>query len=152
MQVSARVSATNSLWTLPWLSEHYKTPVWNQWDWYPIVQLELICRYRDISLQLSLSSDKDYPDYWAVQDAVSYIGGGYSELHGNPLLKPAQEYELKMTYILKSKYIFSAWFNHTKDYSVQTLYQSSDVWLKSTRHSILIISNKQEYKPLSHLR
>ena len=33
-------------------------------------------------LQLSLSSDKDYPDYWAVQDAVSYIGGGYSELHG----------------------------------------------------------------------
>lgn len=46
--------------------------------------------------------------------------------HGNPLLKPAQEYELKMTYILKSKYIFSAWFNHTKDYSVQTLYQSSE--------------------------
>ena len=82
----------------------------------------------------------------------SYIGGGYSELHGNPLLKPAQEYELKMTYILKSKYIFSAWFNHTKDYSVQTLYQSSDVWLKSTRHSILIISNKQVYKPLSRLR
>ena len=31
-----------------------------------------------------------------------------------------------MTYILKSKYIFSAWFNHTKDYSVQTLYQSSE--------------------------
>ena len=31
-----------------------------------------------------------------------------------------------MTYFLKSKYIFSAWFNHTKDYSVQTLYQSSE--------------------------
>lgn len=27
---------------------------------------------------------------------------------------------------MKSKYIFSAWFNHTKDYSVQTLYQSSE--------------------------
>lgn len=105
--------------------EHYKTPVWNQWDWYPIVNLNYMPSPGHI-LQLSLSSDKDYPDYWAVQDAVSYIGGGYSELHGNPLLKPAQEYELKMTYILKSKYIFSAWFNHTKDYSVQTLYQSSE--------------------------
>ena len=62
----------------------------------------------------------------AVQDAVSYIGGGYSELHGNPLLKPAQEYELKMTYILKSKYIFSAWFNHTKDYSITDAHQSSE--------------------------
>ena len=30
-----------------------------------------------------------------------------------------------MNYILKSKYIFSTWFSHTKDYSVQTLYQSS---------------------------
>lgn len=76
-------------------------------------------------LQLALSSDKHYPDYWAVQDAVSYIGGGYSEIHGNPLLKPAQSYEFQMNYILKSKYIFSTWFSHTKDYSVQTLYQSS---------------------------
>ena len=60
-----------------------------------------------------------------MQDAVSYIGGGYSEIHGNPLLKPAQSYEFQMNYILKSKYIFSTWFSHTKDYSVQTLYQSS---------------------------
>ena len=104
--------------------EHYKTLVWNQWDWYPTVNLSYMPAPGHI-LQLAVSSDKSYPDYWAVQDATSYIGGGYSELHGNPLLKPAQDYELKMTYILKSKYIFSAWFNHTKDYSTQTLYQSS---------------------------
>lgn len=105
--------------------EHYKTPVWNQWDWYPIVNLNYTPAPGHI-LQLSLSSDKDYPDYWAVQDAVSYIGGGYSEGHGNPLLKPAQEYQLQMTYALKGKYIFSTWFSHVKDYSVQTLYQSSE--------------------------
>lgn len=104
--------------------EHYKTPVWNQWDWYPTINLNYTPAPGHI-LQLALSSDKEYPGYWAVQDAISYIGGGYSEIHGNPLLKPAQSYDFKMTYILKNKYIFSAWFNHTKDYSVQTLYQSS---------------------------
>lgn len=104
--------------------EHYKTPVWNQWDWYPVVNLNYMPAPGHI-LQLALSSDKDYPGYWAVQDAISYLGGGYSEIHGSPFLKPAQDYELKMTYILKSKYIFSAWFNHIKDYSTQTLYQSS---------------------------
>lgn len=105
--------------------EHYKTPVWNQWDWYPTINLSYMPADGHV-LQLALSSNKDYPGYWAVQDAISYIGGGYSEIHGNPFLKPAQDYELKLTYILKSKYIFSAWFNHTKDYSVQTLYQSSE--------------------------
>lgn len=105
--------------------EHYKTPVWNQWDWYPTVNLSYTPASGHI-LQLSLSSDKDYPDYWAVQDAISYVGGGYSEIHGNPFLKPAQDYELKMTYILKGKYIFSTWFDHTQDYSTQTLYQSSE--------------------------
>ena len=104
--------------------EHYKSAVWNQWDWYPTLNLSYTPAAGHI-LQLALSSDKDYPDYWAVQDAVSYGGGGYSEMHGNPLLKPAQSYGVEMTYILKSKYIFSAWFNHTKDYSTQTLYQSS---------------------------
>ena len=104
--------------------ERYKTPVWNQWDWYPTVNLNYMPAPGHI-LQLALSSDKHYPDYWAVQDAVSYIGGGYSEIHGNPLLKPAQSYEFQMNYILKGKYIFSTWFSHTKDYSVQTLYQSS---------------------------
>ena len=104
--------------------ERYKTPVWNQWDWYPVVNLNYMPAPGHI-LQLALSSDKDYPEYWAVQDAVSYLGGGYSEIHGNPLLKPAQNYEFKANYILKNKYIFGAWFGHTKDYSVQTLYQSS---------------------------
>lgn len=103
--------------------EHYKTVVWNQWDIYPTINLTYIPVPGHI-FQLGLSSDKEYPGYWAVQDAISYIGGGYSEIHGNPFLKPAQSYELKMTYILKGKYIFSTWFNHTKDYSTQTLYQS----------------------------
>ena len=113
--------------------EHYKTPVWNQWDWYPTINLSYMPAPGYV-WQLALSSDKDYPDYWAVQDAISYLGGGYSEIHGNPFLKPAQEYQLQLTHILKSKYIFSAWFNHTKDYSVQTLYQSSERLVEIYKH------------------
>lgn len=113
--------------------EHYKTPVWNQWDWYPTINLSYMPAPGYV-WQLALSSDKNYPDYWAVQDAISYMGGGYSEIHGNPFLKPAQEYQLQLTHILKSKYIFSAWFAHTKDYSTQTLYQSSERLVEIYKH------------------
>ena len=105
-------------------AEHYKTPVWNQWNAYPVINLSYTPEPGHV-LQFAMSSDKGYPDYWAVQDVVSYVGGGYSEVRGNPLLKPSREYRLQTTYILKSKYIFSAWFEHTGDYSTQTLYQSS---------------------------
>lgn len=105
--------------------EHYKTPVWNQWDWYPTFNLSYMPAPGHV-LQLAISSNKEYPSYWEVQDAVSYLGGGYSEIHGNPFLKPAKDYGVQLTYILKSKYIFGAWFNHTKDYSTQTLYQAPD--------------------------
>ena len=106
-------------------AERYKTPVWDEWDVYPVVNLTYLPSRSHI-LQLSFSSDKDYPAYWAVQNAVSYLGGGYSEIQGNPLLKPAKDYQLQLNYILQSKYIFGFWFNHNKDMSMQTLYQSPE--------------------------
>ena len=109
--------------------ERYKTPVWDEWDVYPVLNLTYLPADGHI-LQLNFSSDKSYPDYWAVQDVISYLGGGYSEIHGNPLLKPAIDYSTSLTYILKSKYVFRAWFNHTKDRAVQTLYQSPDELLE----------------------
>ena len=74
--------------------------------------------------------NKSYPSYWEVQDAVSYLGGGYSEIQGNPLLKPEKDYQLSLSYILKSKYVFSFWFDHNKDMSMQTLYQSPEKLLE----------------------
>ena len=103
--------------------ERYKTPIWDEWDVYPVFNLTYLPTQGHI-LQLDFSSDKEYPAYWAVQNAVSYMSGGYSEIQGNPLLKPAKDYQVSLQYILKSKYVFTAWFNHTKDYAVQTLYQS----------------------------
>lgn len=109
--------------------ERYKTPVWNEWDVYPVLNLTFLPADGHI-LQLNFSSDKSYPGYWAVQDVVSYLGGGYSEIQGNPLLKPAIDYTTSLSYILKSKYVFTTWFTHTKDRTLQTLYQSPDELLE----------------------
>lgn len=106
-------------------AEQFHTPVWNEWNFYPTMNLNYTPSAGNI-WQLSFSSDKSYPDYWATQDAISYLGGGYSEIHGNPFLKPDINYQAQLTYILKSKYMFTTWYSHTKDYSVQTLYQSPD--------------------------
>lgn len=46
--------------------EHYKTPVWNQWDWYPTINLSYMPAPGYV-WQLALSSDKNYPDYWACR-------------------------------------------------------------------------------------
>lgn len=105
-------------------TEHYKTAVWNQWDWYPTLNLVFQPSATHI-LQLSFSSDKEYPGYWAVQNATSYLNG-YSEIQGNPYIKPSKMYNTSLTYVLKGKYIFQAYFNHTHDYAVQTHYQSSE--------------------------
>lgn len=109
--------------------ERYKTPVWDEWDVYPVLNLTFLPADGHI-LQLNFSSDKSYPGYWAVQDVVSYLGGGYSEIQGNPLLKPAIDYTTSLSYILKSKYVFTTWFTHTKDRTLQTLYQSPDELLE----------------------
>lgn len=105
-------------------AERYHTELWKEWSIYPTLNLNYTLSAGNI-LQLSLTSDKEYPEFWSMQNATSYMGA-YSEIRGNPLLKPATNYETTLTYILKSKYMFSLFFSHTKDQEMQTLYQSPD--------------------------
>lgn len=105
-------------------TELYHTELWNEWSVYPTLNMNYTLSPGNI-FQLSLTSDKDYPDFWSMQNATSYMGA-YSEIQGNPLLKPATEYQGTLTYILQSKYMFTLFFNHTDDYQVQTLYQSPE--------------------------
>ncbi|WP_285819438.1 outer membrane beta-barrel family protein [Bacteroides acidifaciens] len=105
-------------------AEQYHTDIWNEWSFYPVANLTYTPAAGHM-LQLSLSSDKEYPEYWSVQNATSYMGA-YSEIQGNPLLKPAANYETTLSYILKGKYVFSAYCSYTKNNEMQTLYQSPD--------------------------
>lgn len=105
--------------------EQFHNNAWNEWNVFPNINFSYMPSPGNV-WQFSLSSDKIYPEYWAMQDAVSFLGGGYSEIHGNPYLKPSIQYQAQLVHVLHSKYVFVAWYSHTKDKSVQTLYQSPD--------------------------
>lgn len=105
-------------------AELYHTDIWDEWMFYPTLNLNYVPSRSHI-WQLSFSSDQKYPEYWAINNMVSYMSA-YSEIHGNPDLKPSQKYKTSLSYILKSKYVFTAFFNYENDYFVQTLYQRPD--------------------------
>ncbi len=50
--------------------QQYHTNIWNEWSLLPGSQSNLYARCRHV-LQFSLSSDKEYPEYWSVQNAIS---------------------------------------------------------------------------------
>ena len=104
--------------------EYYRLADYKQWAVYPSMQLNYIPSNFHI-FQLSFSSDKAYPDYWSMQDATSYLNG-YAKVVGNPGLRPSTDYTADLTYILKSKYIFSLYYTHVKDLFAQLAYQSPD--------------------------
>ena len=66
--------------------EYYKLAGYDNWSVYPTLGLTYMSSPSNI-LQLSFSTDKSYPDYWDMQASVGYLNG-YTEIHGNPYLKP----------------------------------------------------------------
>lgn len=106
-------------------AEYYHSIVWNRWDWYPVFNLTYLPKDGH-TLQLSLSSNKTYPEYWAVHSFVSYNKGGYGAIVGNPFLKPSSDYRLQSVYVLKNKYTFIAWYDYQKDKFTQLAYQRPD--------------------------
>lgn len=106
-------------------AEYYHSPLWHRWDLFPTLNLTWLPAQGHV-LQFGLSSDKAYPEYWAMNNFVTYSNGGYNEITGNPRLKPSVEYQAQAVYILRSKYQFVAWFKHTRDYFIQAPYQRAD--------------------------
>ncbi len=106
-------------------AEYYNSTAWNEWNWLPTLNVTYLPSEGHV-LQLSVGSDTSYPEYWAVQDFITYSNGGYDEIVGNPALKPSHEYSASLTYVLKNKYVFRGWFSYTDDLFMQTLYQRSD--------------------------
>lgn len=105
-------------------AELFHTELWHEWMLYPTLNINYMPSDGNI-FQLALSSDKTYPSYWEMNNSVTYMGA-YTEIHGNPELKPSREYDVSLNYIRKGKYVFTAYYSHNEDYSVQTLYQRPD--------------------------
>jgi hypothetical protein len=104
--------------------EYYRFDNFEEWTVFPSLQAAYVFSPTRI-LQLSFSSDKTYPSYWEMNGSIGYMNG-YTEVHGNPQLKPAKDYSAQLVYILKSKYIFALYASYDDDYFVQIPYQSPD--------------------------
>lgn len=120
--------------------EYYKLVDFDEWTVFPALEATYSISPSHMML-LSFSSDKVYPGYWELHGGISYLNG-YAELHGNPLLKPYREYSGQLSYILKSKYVLTAFYNYLKDYSDQLPYQSPD------RLSLIYQSLNYDYKQM----
>lgn len=106
-------------------AERYKSEVWDTWDYYPNLNLTFKPSVSHL-FQFNLSSNRSYPSYWAIAAYSGYLNGGYSEVVGNPGLKPSSEYQAQLVYLLHSKYVLAGWFSYTDDYFTQLLYQRQD--------------------------
>lgn len=104
--------------------EYYKHKDKDYWSAYPELELTYVIDPSNI-IQYGISSDKQYPSYWEMVNSISHLSG-YTEIHGNPDLKPYKSYETQLSYILKSKYIFTLYGSLQNDYFAQSPYQSSE--------------------------
>lgn len=112
--------------------EYFKNSKWNEWAVFPVVTLTHMASPSNI-FQYSFSSGRNYPGYWELQNTTGYYGGAYSEIQGNPNLKPSKNHMLQTNFIHRNKYVFSAWFRHVDDYFVQTLYQHPERFVEIYR-------------------
>ena len=99
-----------------------RSNLWSEWALFPTASLSYTFSARHI-LQLNVSSDKSYPTYWELSP-MRYPVNSYSEVEGNPTLKPSRSYEGQLVYILRQKYIFLAFCEYEPNYFTQLPYQS----------------------------
>ena len=116
-------------------AEKYHAPKWDErlrvgerssgiWRIYPTLELMWQANKQNI-LSLSFQSDAVYPSYWSTMSSIFY-SSAYSEIWGNPDLKPASIYNLNLTWQHRQRYTFGTFISLQPDYAVQLPYQPSD--------------------------
>lgn len=105
-------------------AEQYHSPIWDKWRVYPT--LNALWNVNDNHLlNLSFSSNSEFPSYWSTMSNVFY-SSTYSEIHGNPDLKPFSYYNVNLMWQIKRRYTLMAFASLKPDYFVQLPYQTTD--------------------------
>lgn len=105
-------------------AEQYHSPIWDKWRVYPT--LNALWNVNDNHLlNLSFSSNSEFPSYWSTMSNVFY-SSTYSEIHGNPDLKPFAYYNVNLMWQIKRRYTLMAFANLKPDYFVQLPYQTTE--------------------------
>ncbi|WP_231496797.1 outer membrane beta-barrel protein [Prevotella sp. 10(H)] len=95
-------------------------------DFQPFVNANLTYTYNPKRIvQLSFSSDIDYPPYWALSSNAFKINA-YSQVQGNPELKFSKKYNTQLNFIMNQKYVAGAYINVRPDRYIQLPYQSQN--------------------------
>jgi len=100
------------------------TTLWDNVALFPSIDFSYVFNATHI-LQFSLSSDKQYPPYWYLNPTIYHLNV-YSEIDGNPKLKPSREYDVSINYIFRKKYVLVAYANYMPDFIIQQSYQTPD--------------------------
>ena len=105
-------------------AEQYHSPIWDKWRVYPT--LNALWNVNDNHLlNLSFSSNSVFPSYWSTMSNVFY-SSTYSEIHGNPDLKPFSYYNVNLMWQIKRRYTLMAFASLKPDYFVQLPYQTTE--------------------------
>ena len=105
-------------------AEQYHSPIWDKWRVYPT--LNALWNVNDNHLlNLSFSSNSEFPSYWSTMSNVFY-SSTYSEIHGNPDLKPFSYYNVNLMWQIKRRYTLMAFASLKPDYFVQLPYQTTE--------------------------
>lgn len=105
-------------------AEQYHSPIWDKWRVYPT--LNALWNVNDNHLlNLSFSSNSEFPSYWSTMSNVFY-SSTYTEIHGNPDLKPFSYYNVNLMWQIKRRYTLMAFASLKSDYFVQLPYQTTD--------------------------
>lgn len=96
----------------------------HSWHLYPTLNLT----YQPADghmFQFSFTSDCTYPDYWQLQSLVQYVDS-YTEVHGNPALKPFSSYTFHLNYLWKNKYMIALQYQDNPNQFFQLPYQDPE--------------------------
>lgn len=105
-------------------AEQYHSPIWDKWRVYPT--LNALWNVNDNHLlNLSFSSNSEFPSYWSTMSNVFY-SSTYSEIHGNPDLNPFAYYNVNLMWQIKRRYTLMAFASLKPDYFVQLPYQTTE--------------------------
>lgn len=105
-------------------AEQYHSPIWDKWRVYPT--LNALWNVNDNHLlNLSFSSNSEFPSYWSTMSNVFY-SSTYSEIHSNPDLKPFAYYNVNLMWQIKRRYTLMAFASLKPDYFVQLPYQTTE--------------------------
>ena len=104
--------------------ENYHTPQWNDWRVFPTLNAAWqVNSYH--TLNLSFNSNATYPSYWSTLSHIFY-SSAYSEIWGNPLLRPSKNFDTSLSWLIKGRYTLVAFAHICNDYAIQLPYQLSN--------------------------